>query len=133
ARTRFPHPSRRPAMRLVKRSRPGDVAKGALAGAAGGMVASWVMEKLMRRTKERDEGNGTTPQSHDPKVKVANALVQPLKGDEVAHPRRAGRIVHYAFGAGSAAVYGALAEVAPIVTLGFGALFGAAVWAAAPE
>jgi len=36
--------------------------------------------------------------------------------------------VHYAFGAGVGAIYGALAERAPVVSAGLGLLFGAAVW-----
>jgi putative membrane protein len=45
----------------------------------------------------------------------------------------AGSAVHYAMGAGSAAVYGAAAEMAPAVTIGLGMPFGTAVWLVADE
>ena len=70
--------------------------------------------------------------SSDPApVKVAAERRCGRRGDRLTKARKepAGRIVHYLFGAGSAIPYGALAEVAPVVTLGFGSLFGVAVWA----
>ena len=42
-------------------------------------------------------------------------------------------VVHFGFGAGSAAVYGVLAEVAPFITIGDGLAFGTGVWALADE
>ena len=41
--------------------------------------------------------------------------------------------MHYAFGASTGAVYGAMAELAPGVTAGSGLMFGAAVWVVADE
>jgi uncharacterized membrane protein YagU involved in acid resistance len=41
--------------------------------------------------------------------------------------------VHYGVGTTSAAVYGALAEVAPLVTIGNGVGFGAGLWLLADE
>jgi uncharacterized membrane protein YagU involved in acid resistance len=45
----------------------------------------------------------------------------------------AGAAVHYAFGMGSGALYGVLAEAAPQVTKGAGLPFGAFVWLTADE
>jgi putative membrane protein len=45
----------------------------------------------------------------------------------------AGPAVHYAVGTGSAAVYGAAAELYPSVTAGAGMPFGAAVWLVVDE
>ena len=41
--------------------------------------------------------------------------------------------MHYGMGASSAAIYGVLAEVAPIVTIGDGAGFGTGLWLLADE
>jgi len=127
---------------------------GAIAGLAAGLVASAVMEGFQAAwTKAREALGGASPAggaggqgapgkvaaaarrggavSSDPApVKVAAAATSTLSGDRLTKARKepAGRIVHYLFGAGSAILYGALAEVAPVVTLGFGSLFGVAVW-----
>jgi putative membrane protein len=47
--------------------------------------------------------------------------------------KKAGPLVHYAMGAASGALYGALAEMAPIAAAGGGSLFGTALWAIADE
>jgi uncharacterized membrane protein YagU involved in acid resistance len=44
-----------------------------------------------------------------------------------------GKVVHYLFGAGSAAAYACLAELLPEVTSGWGIPFGLAVWLGADE
>ena len=41
--------------------------------------------------------------------------------------------MHYTFSATTGMVYGALAELTPAATIGFGLPFGAAVWAIADE
>src|SRR5581483_11959655 len=86
---------------------PTDLAKGALAGAIGG---------------------------EDPKLAVANAVVEPLTGEEVPETQKklAGQVVHYATGAVTGALYGMAAEATPAATWGWGLPFGAAVWAALP-
>jgi hypothetical protein len=113
-------------MRLLHKAAPSEVVKGALAGALAGVGSSWLLEKLMSRGREPGDP------SKDPKVKVARGVV----GDAIVErvgPRGVGRAVHYATGMGAAAAYGALAEVAPAATFGWGALFGVAVWATLPQ
>lgn len=44
-----------------------------------------------------------------------------------------GNLAHHAMGAGSGAVYGAVAEVLPATTLGRGLLFGTVLWLIADE
>ena len=68
-------------------------------------------------------------------MKAADAISQRVVGHKVRkkHQKLAGEAVHYAMGGSSAAIYGALAEVAPMVTAGEGAAFGAVVWLAADE
>jgi putative membrane protein len=53
--------------------------------------------------------------------KVGHRLTQREK--EIAEP-----VVHYGFGASTGALYGAVAEVAPPITIGRGTAYGAAVW-----
>ena len=126
---------------------------GALSGLVAGLVGSGVMEgfqALWLKAKERlgaDETGGSaapgppvklaalaveggaSPPDPAP-VKVAAAVTASLTGGRLrkAEKEPAGRIVHYAFGTASAIGYGVLADLAPIVTLGFGTLFGIAVW-----
>ena len=45
----------------------------------------------------------------------------------------AGEAVHYGMGATAGALYGVLAEVTPIVTIGDGAAFGTGLWLLADE
>jgi putative membrane protein len=117
-----------------------DIMKGLLAGVAGGLLASFLMEQFqaawsaaseaMRASKKR---GGRKP---DPAtVKAANVISEKVTGRKVPQDYKsiAGGAVHYGMGATSAAVYGALAEVAPIVTLGDGTGFGAGVWLLADE
>jgi hypothetical protein len=107
----------------------GDLAKGALAGALGGAAGAFVLERAMGQHKKP-----ASPK--DPKVKVASAVVEKVAGDglDEGQYRVAGRSVHYTTGMVSGALYGVAAELMPrAATLGWGALFGAAVWATLPE
>jgi uncharacterized membrane protein YagU involved in acid resistance len=54
-------------------------------------------------------------------------------GQHLTHAQRAkaGPVVHYAFGALAGGIYGALAEVTPVVTSGFGTGFGSALFTTA--
>ena len=47
--------------------------------------------------------------------------------------RQAGAIAHYAMGAASGAIYGAVAEMMPVATVAEGLPFGASVWLVADE
>lgn len=117
-----------------------DLMKGLVAGVAGGLLASYLMEQFqdawsaasesMRSSKKR---GGRKP---DPAtVKAANLISEKVTGHKLAQDYKsiAGEAVHYGMGASSAAVYGVLAEVAPIVTVGNGAGFGTGVWLLADE
>lgn len=127
---------------------------GALAGLAAGLVAAAVMEGFQaawskagkalgggrpdggageqakpQKVAARAEDGGAQP--FDPAtVKIAAAAKASVAGTllKKAEKEAAGRSVHYVFGAGNAIVYGALADVAPVVTFGLGSLFGIAVW-----
>jgi hypothetical protein len=75
--------------------------------------------------KEQDDATVETA-----RVISRNVLGRELKESE---KEQAGAMVHYAFGALSGGLYGALAEVSPQVTMGAGLPFGAAFWMLADE
>jgi putative membrane protein len=117
-----------------------DIMKGLLAGAAGGLLASFLMEQFqaawsaasqaMAQSKKRG-GRKTDPTT----VKAANRVAEKLTGRKVPRDYKplAGEAVHYGVGTASAAIYGVLAEVAPIVTVGDGVGFGTALWGLVDE
>lgn len=113
---------------------PDELAKGALAGALAGAAAGFLMERTMkwmqrRRQEKAPHADPKGSPGGDPKV----ALVEKT-GLDVPREREklVAGAVHYAMSGVSGAIYGAAAEVTPLVTLGWGAVFGLAVWAAAP-
>jgi uncharacterized protein DUF1440 len=135
----------------VKRS----VWGGALAGLAGGIAASFAMNRVhalwtrldagepasrrkeeqggqiekgrqQRQGADRDEGSSTEKAAGDLAGRFGVEL-------DDAERKRLGTVLHYAFGATVGAFYGAAAELSPRVTAGGGIPFGAAVWLAADE
>lgn len=117
-----------------------DLLKGVVAGVAGGLLASFLMEQFQAAWSAAAEKISPSPKkpgrpADSATVKVANAITQKIAGRKVPaeYKSAAGEVVHYGIGAGSAAVYGALAEVAPFVTIGDGLAFGTGVWALADE
>ena len=113
------HPPSVPGMRVVWR--------GALAGFVGGVLAAGVMslahQALPKSSAPAAEGDDAT-------VKTADRLMRRLAGRPLPEDGKplAGQLVHYAFGGSVGALYGGIAELAPRVTVGFGAPFGLAVW-----
>lgn len=113
-------------------SREHDVFKGAVAGALAGLAAGYVMERFQAWWGEQEAkaGGGSSDDASEPStVKAADRVSMAVTGHPVPPARRdaAGEAVHYTTGAGVGAVYGALAEIAPATTFGFGAAYGAAV------
>ena len=121
-----------------------SILRGTLAGIAGGLVASWVMNEFMagagealtnavetpaekRFLKEHSDGEDATMHAADRIAEIATG------GQHLTHAQRvkAGPFVHYAFGAIAGGVYGALAEVTPAVTSGFGTSFGSVLFTGA--
>jgi putative membrane protein len=130
--------------------------KGLVAGAVGGFVASWAMEQFQQRfsraTGDRaDAAQHATrrPEAWDARTQdqlsgqnqsatehAAEGAVDIVAGGGSLHPQTrasAAQALHYAFGIGVGAVYGALAESNPRVTQFGGVVFGLGVWAAADE
>ena len=142
------------------RSRGGDVGKGIVAGVIGGLVASVAMnqfQKLWQKIaegRERSHGaqsmqqgaprhgagemlreRGVDSDDDDAAERTASAIAVGVFDHELTEGGKeaAGTAVHYAFGVGTGALYGAAAELAPALTAGAGLPFGAAVWLAADE
>ena len=133
----------------------GSIVKGIVAGMAAGLVASWTMNQFqaawtrIAENAEKPHGaqamqpaeGSSGDQSKDMQdqddatVKAAKAISEGVFGHELQESEKkpAGAAVHYAFGTASGALYGALAEVAPLVTNGVGIPFGAAFWLLADE
>lgn len=132
-----------------------DILKGVVAGLAGGLVASWIMNQFqaawMRVAGGNDKSHGAQSlqpaegskgdQSQDAKVQddatveTAKVISRNVFGHELEESEKepAGAAVHYAFGTATGGLYGALAEVSPQVTMGAGLPFGAAFWLLADE
>lgn len=122
------------------------LASGIVAGIAGGLVASWIMNEFMakvgpslQKAVRGDDSAGEKqepvgPKPDDATMKTADAVVSTFTGGRhLSHEGRekGGPIVHYAFGALMGATYGAIAEGLPEATFGFGTAFGAALFAGA--
>lgn len=107
-------------------SRKPDPIRGALAGLAAGLVASFAMsmaQKLFAAIGPK-QGSAGDPAT----VKAANKLSRAATGRSVEPEQKApaGKSVHYATGSALGLAYGLAAEYRPEVTTGFGTAFGAA-------
>jgi putative membrane protein len=137
----------------------GDVLKGLAAGLAGGLIASWTMNRFQdvwnefaRSPSSPDESqpvaegqeSGRSPQQtqkksdeeqDDATVKTASAISESLFDHKLTKSEKkvAGPAVHYAFGTVVGGLYGAATEVAPEIANGAGLPFGAAFWLVADE
>ncbi len=126
------------------------MARGVVAGIAGGLVASWVMNEFIAgpgvalrhavqsdkenaaEAKEAEETKGQ--QKEDATMKAADAIVHAVSGGRHLsweEKEKDGPIVHYAFGALMGGLYGGLAEVSKSVTGGLGTSFGSVLFAGA--
>jgi uncharacterized membrane protein YagU involved in acid resistance len=118
--------------------------RGILAGVAGGLVASWVMnefsgtlgQKLSDAVETPDEKQQLEAQSdgEDATMKAADKVVETVTGGRhLSHEQRevGGPIVHYSFGALMGGLYGGLAEYCDWTKAGFGTTFGGILFATA--
>jgi uncharacterized membrane protein YagU involved in acid resistance len=127
-----------------------SVAKGLIAGAVGGLVASWAMNVFMKNagaklqkaveTEEESEQAAweQAMQNDVPKedatMKTAEAVVEAVTGGRHLswkEKKIGGPIVHYAFGTLMGGLYGAAAEYSRTARSGNGTLFGAALFTGA--
>lgn len=110
--------------------------KGIVAGVAGGLLASFLMEQFQAAwSKISQELNPQPPQKSESKsepatVQTASAIYGAVAQRKIPEDKKplAAESVHYAMGAASGAIYGAAAELTPLATVGDGLAFGASVW-----
>jgi putative membrane protein len=123
-----------------------NILKGALAGAVGGLVASWTMnqfqkvwsaaEKEITGGKQGQNGSQKSNQNaEDATMKTADRISQALQGRHLTkdEKKKAGPVLHYTFGAIMGAVYGASVEVNRAANALAGIPFGAILFAGADE
>src|SRR4051812_6546339 len=127
--------------------------RGMVAGIAGGLAASWVMNMFIegagpkitdavesmngeKRDQARDEQHDQAAHDQDPKedatMKAADAIVSTVTGGRhlsFEEKRKGGPMVHYAFGAVMGGVYGGVAEDSPAARGGVGKGFGGGLFA----
>lgn len=120
--------------------------RGIVAGIAGGLIASWVMNEFMEKLgppiREAVHGDAPNRQNQsqvgerpdDATMKMADTVVSVVTGGRhLSHEgkEKGGPVVHYAFGAIMGGIYGAIAEEVPSATAGWGTGFGAALFTGA--
>ena len=123
-----------------------NILKGMLAGAVGGLVASWTMDEFQKAwaaaqkqitagKQGQQGGQQNSEDADDATMKTADRISELLQGRHLTRDekKKAGPVVHYAFGAIMGAVYGASVEVNPAANALAGIPFGAILFAAADE
>jgi len=117
------------------RTRDGNIWKGLAAGVAGGLLASWVMNKFQAAMAQLENDGKKKRSGEDATVKTADRVSRGLLNHKLTRKEKevAGPAVHYAMGAVSGAIYGAVSEFLPQARRGLGLPFGAAVWFVADE
>lgn len=144
----------------VSKREEGEVWKGLAAGVVAGLAAAWAMNQFqaawswLSEGEERSHGaqsmqqgsprqgvgrelqaRGQDSEQDDAPERLANAIAVATLDQELTKREKeaAGTAFHYAMGATSGALYGAAAEIIPVVKAGAGLPFGAAVWLVADE
>ena len=112
-----------------------SVVKGIIAGAAGGLAATWVMSQFHALIAPPPEEQAKDESGEDATVKTAEAISGKVFHHDLSEEekKKAGPLVHYAYGTAIGALYGAFAVHNPITTAGFGTGYGAAAWVAGDE
>jgi putative membrane protein len=126
--------------------------RGMIAGIAGGLVASWIMNVFMEQagpkiidavatlqpeigqsSQHLDQNPDGAPKE-DATMKAADAIVSTVTGGRhlsFEEKQKGGPVVHYAFGALMGGLYGGLAEYSPAARAGFGTVFASMLFAGA--
>jgi putative membrane protein len=133
-----------------------SLTRGIVAGAIGGLVASWIMNVFMEEAgpavqhvaqhldgtahheQPTDRSDESVSEKDEPKIdatmKTADAVFSTITGGRhlsFEGKQKGGPVVHYAFGAVMGALYGAAAEYAPVTRAGFGTVFASALFTGA--
>lgn len=126
-------------------ARTGDVTIHVIAGLAGGLIASYAMERFQRALGRISPDLGGAPggggqqyrkpQSEPSTYVAADVVAKATAGQNVprADKPAAGAAIHYAFGGAVGAIYGAATARTPDIAAWGGVPFGATVWLIADE
>jgi putative membrane protein len=132
----------------MRSNRQPQVLKGLLAGMIGGLVASWAMNQFQAALKKTEEAwaksahrpqkqgqNSPESDSEDSTMKTADWIAELALNRHLTkeQKRKAGPVVHYAYGTLIGGLYGAMAEFAPAVTKGKGTAYGLGAFVAGDE
>jgi uncharacterized membrane protein YagU involved in acid resistance len=117
-----------------------SVWKGIVAGAVGGLAASFVMNRFQSgwsKLSNRNNPEEEIQQSHeDPStVKAADKIFVAFRGEHVPDDKKElfGNLFHYGTGVLAGITYGVLSEFTPRARTGFGTAFGSGLFVAADE
>jgi putative membrane protein len=121
---------------MAKRS----VWKGIVAGAVGGLAASFVMNQFQRGWSKIAERSNPEDQIQmnrdDPStVKGADKLYVAFRGEHIPEDKKEkyGNLLHYATGVLAGMGYGVLSDFKPRTRAGFGSAFGSVLFVGADE
>lgn len=118
--------------------------RGVLAGVAGGLVAAWAMNEFSSTLGQKISDAVESPadkqelaaesDGQDATMRAADKIVETVTGGRhLSYAQReiGGPIVHYAMGAVTGGVYGALAEYCSAARAGSGTAFGGVLFVSA--
>jgi len=121
-----------------------NIPVGILAGIAGGLVASYVMNVFLVgpgkvlteaiETPEEKRQVAALSDGEDATMKAADMISEIATGGQhLTHEQREadGPLVHYAFGGLMGGLYGGMAELSSATTAGFGTTFGSVLFTTA--
>jgi len=116
--------------------------RGAVAGFAGGLIASWVMNEFMTGPGKKIQESVQEPQQQSSEkqseeetatMKTADAIVEVTTGGRhLSHEgkQKGGVVVHYGYGAVMGGLYGSLVEYWKAPKAGLGTVFGSVLFGA---
>ena len=122
------------------------ILRGALAGVAGGLVASYVMNQFQATLSQAEQAyehpgepppqqQSQQPRPDDATEKTADAIARATTHKSLSREKKEvlGPAVHCGFGAAMGGLYGAVAEYSSSSRIGFGTLFGTLLFFGADE
>ena len=112
--------------------------KGALAGAAAGLAASWTMNQFQAgwsTIQQKTTGETRQGEGEDATMKAANFAAEKTLHRELSkeEKKRVAPYFHYGFGTLMGTLYGILAEEFPAAKAGFGTAFATGLFLVADE
>ncbi|HWR16772.1 MAG TPA: DUF1440 domain-containing protein [Terriglobales bacterium] len=120
-----------------------NISKGIVTGIVGGLVASWMMDQFQAvesrvqqawqksaHREQKPDSAYSEPDSDNATMKVADRLANLVANRHLTkeQKKKAGPIVHYAYGALIGGLYGGISEVFPLARLGAGTGYATAAW-----